>query len=191
MVKNDDLPTMQPNMVGLLILFLRNTVLHVTQVSRVEARGCGVEVPRKSPPPRPPSPPSVEYRDKNIHVEVEKIVHIDRPVEVEKVAYRDVERPVVVYRDKLWKWKKSFMLSRLYSGSVKALLRVHLRELDITLEHHNSMHACAMLDYMFESMHAHTHNIRALACTHIHTSDPPTTPPTIPHCYDEKVPVYT
>ncbi len=46
----------------------------------------------------------------------------------------------------------------------------YLRELDLTLEHHNSMHACVMLDYMFESMHAHTHNTRALACTHIHTN---------------------
>ena len=84
-----------------------------------------VEVPRKSPPPRPPSPPSVEYRDKNIYVEVEKIVHVDRPVEVvhvdrpvevfvevEKVVYREVDRPVVVYRDKIVEVEKIIHVDR-------------------------------------------------------------------------------
>jgi len=51
-----------------------------TQTRTRHVTNTWVEVPRKSPPPRPPSPPSVEYRDKI--VERERIVHVDRPVEV-------------------------------------------------------------------------------------------------------------
>ncbi len=64
---------------------------------------------------------------------------------------------------------------------------LHLRELDLTLEHHDSMHACVTLDDMFESMDAHTNTSHARAFTHILTRDPPTTPPIIAYCCDDRL----